>query len=486
MLQVPITAEALPFIDSVLNDVSTAKHGYVPKAPNDANKFLNGLGAWSAGFAYGSSISGTTADGLAITLSNSADASATALNLTAGNTQSNVNALAQFNIGTSGNTAGILVKGTGSATGGALGTGKVHMQLWGNTATNTNKVLTVASETSYTETLAITANGTIAITSQASPAASTVFHTITANNTNANNTALMSLQIGTSAKVQGLMIKGTGSSTTGDIGTGIVHASLWANVSSSTVKVLSIANGTSYTERAYIAADGSASFSNAGVTISAAGLVTLIGTSPGLTVNLQNATSGTMITLGSTTSGSNSSTGIACSSAYNGGGTASRVFNLNPTQAMTSANNTDQYLLQFSPSVTSANTITSTGVVVHMKRAASTSSNASANFTASGPVCLIDQTYTQTTGTLAVTGVLLQLTQASSCTGAPLSFTQNNVTTTNFRKLWTETNTGFTVWVSNGTDPNGSLSGTAGDICYNGATNKPEYCTGTTNWTALV
>jgi len=29
-------------------DVSTAKHGLVPKAPNDAAKFLNGLGAWAA------------------------------------------------------------------------------------------------------------------------------------------------------------------------------------------------------------------------------------------------------------------------------------------------------------------------------------------------------------------------------------------------------------------------------------------------------
>lgn len=29
-------------------DVSTSKHGFVPKAPNDAAKFLNGLGAWSA------------------------------------------------------------------------------------------------------------------------------------------------------------------------------------------------------------------------------------------------------------------------------------------------------------------------------------------------------------------------------------------------------------------------------------------------------
>lgn len=53
-----------------------------------------------------------------------------------------------------------------------------------------------------------------------------------------------------------------------------------------------------------------------------------------------------------------------------------------------------------------------------------------------------------------------------------------------FRKEIVLNNT--TIWRSNGTDPNGTLSGTAGDICLNGASNKPAYCTGTTNWTNLV
>lgn len=45
---------------------------------------------------------------------------------------------------------------------------------------------------------------------------------------------------------------------------------------------------------------------------------------------------------------------------------------------------------------------------------------------------------------------------------------------------------GVTIWISDGTTANAALSGTAGDLCLNAGSNKPEYCTGTTNWTALV
>lgn len=43
-----------------------------------------------------------------------------------------------------------------------------------------------------------------------------------------------------------------------------------------------------------------------------------------------------------------------------------------------------------------------------------------------------------------------------------------------------------TIWMGDGTTANGALTGTAGDILINGGSNKPEYCTGTTSWTALV
>ncbi|MFC1616791.1 DUF2793 domain-containing protein [Candidatus Margulisiibacteriota bacterium] len=80
----------------------------------------------------------------------------------------------------------------------------------------------------------------------------------------------------------------------------------------------------------------------------------------------------------------------------------------------------------------------------------------------------------------------LRIIQSPNSSGAPISVDQNAVTSTNFRKLIREENTGITYWISNGTDPNGALSGTTGDICLNGTGNKPYYCTGTTNWTSLV
>lgn len=55
----------------------------------------------------------------------------------------------------------------------------------------------------------------------------------------------------------------------------------------------------------------------------------------------------------------------------------------------------------------------------------------------------------------------------------------------NFRKLFSETNTSVVIWLSDGTTPNGNLSGTAGDICLNGTSGQAFYCTGTTNWTGM-
>lgn len=48
---------------------------------------------------------------------------------------------------------------------------------------------------------------------------------------------------------------------------------------------------------------------------------------------------------------------------------------------------------------------------------------------------------------------------------------------------------GVTLWVgidAGGNTANGQLTATAGDICFNGGSNKPEYCTGTNVWVALV
>ena len=73
---------------------------------------------------------------------------------------------------------------------------------------------------------------------------------------------------------------------------------------------------------------------------------------------------------------------------------------------------------------------------------------------------------------------------ASAATGTVLlTLDQQAPTSTNFKKIKNEA--GVTSWVSNGTTPNGNLSGTAGDTCKNGTGGQMFYCTGTTNWTGM-
>lgn len=43
----PVTDALLSTSDVTTNNVSTSKHGFAPKAPNDATKYLDGTGAWS-------------------------------------------------------------------------------------------------------------------------------------------------------------------------------------------------------------------------------------------------------------------------------------------------------------------------------------------------------------------------------------------------------------------------------------------------------
>lgn len=107
-------------------------------------------------------------------------------------------------------------------------------------------------------------------------------------------------------------------------------------------------------------------------------------------------------------------------------------------------------------------------------------------FTSAGSVLKLENIATQTAGTLTDSANVLSIVQDVDSTGIPISITQNAVVSTNYRKLIKETATGITIWMGNGTTANGTLSGTAGDILINGGSNKPEYCTGTTNWTALV
>lgn len=58
ILEGSVTEAEITLADNTTNDVSTAKHGFAPKAPNDATKFLNGLGAYAVP-ASGAVIGGT-------------------------------------------------------------------------------------------------------------------------------------------------------------------------------------------------------------------------------------------------------------------------------------------------------------------------------------------------------------------------------------------------------------------------------------------
>ena len=88
-----------------------------------------------------------------------------------------------------------------------------------------------------------------------------------------------------------------------------------------------------------------------------------------------------------------------------------------------------------------------------------------------------------TSSTNAGAGVSIAFTGTGAA--APAIKINTVVQSTHFRLIFKETNT-TSLWVSDGTTAQGNLTGTTGDICFNAGSNKPEYCTGTTNWTALV
>lgn len=84
---------------------------------------------------------------------------------------------------------------------------------------------------------------------------------------------------------------------------------------------------------------------------------------------------------------------------------------------------------------------------------------------------------------------LIQLTGSSaSATGTAAIRATMSKQSTHFVRLFTESTTGVTLWLSDGSTANAALAATTGDICFNAGSNKPEYCTngGGSLWTALV
>ena len=382
---------------------------------------LNGnIGAITT-FAWGTSISGTTDGGLALTLSNSASASASAFKITAGDTQANKVALANWQLGSSGNVQGLMIQGTGSTTGGAIGTGHVHLTLWSNKATSLNKVLTVASETSYTETLAITANGTIVQTCQASPAASTVFHTITASNTNVNKTCLVDLEIGTSGNVMGLLIKGAATTVGGAVGTGKNHLTLWDNVNGGTGKLLTGGNAASYTESVALYSYGKLTLTHntntQGVAISVvagtvgSGWMSYEAATPDTTLNVNIALLGTGRVFSYAGDIVPYRTATADNEIFNFaiGNTDSTTGNL-----YTTARTQSFFNVQFGR-LHGNNSVTDNYDLTILSR--DTRKNGTGTTLAQGSVLKVQNLYTQTSGTLTDSVVVAKLVQNASSTG---------------------------------------------------------------------
>lgn len=319
----------------------------------------------------------------------------------------------------------------------------------GVTITQSGQALTIAAAGfSYGASISgTTADGvTITLNNTSDDGAAAI--KLVAGNTQSNQPLLANLQIGTSANVMGILIQGTGGNTGGAAGAGLNHMTLWANVASSTVKALSIGNGTSYTERTYLAANGDASLANGRCTITASGIFM---NSINATVQLQPTSGATLFVAdGSSMTGTgtemryltmnapssnNGWGGITAAftdpGASSNGGAQSYFINADVTQTMTDAsNNTDFAGLFWTQRVASANTRTVTSSVLSVNRT-SVTANGSANFTQSGPLLNVRQVATQTSGTLLVTGPLVRVTAPASSASFTADLLQlvNNATT---------------------------------------------------------
>lgn len=133
--------------------------------------------------------------------------------------------------------------------------------------------------------------------------------------------------------------------------------------------------------------------------------------------------------------------------------------------------------------VTASGATTSTGVVRVTTAALTTGAGilVTANALTSGNAIKVASSSTDTTA-----HNLIQAVNSGTGSIAALYGGTNVVISTHFRKILTESGSGVTLWFSDGTTANGALTGVAGDICFNAGSNKPEYCTATTSWTALV
>lgn len=83
----------------------------------------------------------------------------------------------------------------------------------------------------------------------------------------------------------------------------------------------------------------------------------------------------------------------------------------------------------------------------------------------------------------ASVNALVNQSFTSQNTNPPISSTQTNAVSTHFFPL--QGMNANMIWVSDGTTPNGALSGTKGDLCMNGPSGHLFWCGGGTTWTQI-
>lgn len=280
------------------------------------------------------------------------------------------------------------------------------------------------------------------------------------------------------------------SATTGVVslmtGNGLTTGTVLSLTSTGTIvttgEVLNIAANSATTSTGILRVSGTsltdgfaAEFTSGGASLTATG--------GGLNVLMGAATAGTGIALSTTGvyAGTTGVLGITANSATTGtiglitanGLTTGHALTLTSSGVITT---TGDML-----AVTASGATSSTGVV-RVTTAALTTGAAvliTANALTSGTALSVTSSSTDTTAHGLVT-----LANSGAGSIAPLIKGTNAAVSTNYFKFATVNS--VTIWIGAGTTANGNLTGTAGDICLNGGSNKPEYCTGTTSWTALV
>jgi len=119
--------------------------------------------AAGGGLSWGDAISGSDGDeGIDIDINASATANTAGIGIAINNTQANQVYGMTMNLGTGAHATGLQIKGTGTAD-----WPKVHLMLWGNTASNVSKILSIGNGTSYDERTWFKADGRVGICTDA-------------------------------------------------------------------------------------------------------------------------------------------------------------------------------------------------------------------------------------------------------------------------------------------------------------------------------